>query len=797
MQDETRATCDGGAGGDPSSAMLAQNLLRFLMAVRYRKKVVAMTLVVAALLGALYYVTTPRLYSSKAAILVTQVGRDQLNTSMTGEESLRRNTMPTFENMIRSPKVVERALKNLGPDDRVDWKGLSRDRWVEKLQKGLSARTIRGTSIIEVAYTSLDPHVAARVVNAVVQSYVDFMREMHQGTTAELMEQLVKQRTEVGKSLRAIQDQLVEARRQLDDIKFDSETKTLHPLLQRCVFFNDALITLRKQRAEMEASWKSLDEAVRNGQDIGQHLMAFGDVAGREMLMGILGLGPRDSTAQASLEQRLMEDRAALARLRSEVGPKHPELVALRDRIAMTEQFLGGYQDRLQERIAELRKGRLGPWLLEVVRQRLEEIREKEAQLQACYDEARQQAVGLSGHLLHIQGLEREEKRFSDEYDELFRKITELDLRRDGSEVRTAVIEQPEPILRPVSPRLTYVVLLVLVGGFGAGLGLVHLLDALDDRFRSLDEMQNRMGVPVLAMVQQMAAPETVGLAAITMYADPASAESEAFRTLRTALDLAHPDARQIVFSSAEPGDGKTTVSANLAVGYAQSDKKTLLIDADLRRPGLTRMMNLRGVYGLSELLRSEGNIAEQAAIHIQPSGLANLDILPSGPRPPNPHELLLSARFSQLLAWASGVYDHILIDSPPTLLTSDTAIIGRLVDGVVLVVQPAKNRRRLLTRVVESLTLLKIPILGLVINRVGSDADKSYYGYHSGYGYGYGGGYGYGYGYGYGAEEEDELLEEGEEEGAGVAVSDVAEEPPPDADDPEPPARNIRRRAA
>ncbi len=781
-----------GETGIQSGAMVAQNLLRFVLAVRYRKNVVVLTLAAAAILGGLYYATATRLYSAKAAIVVTQVGRDQLNTSMTGEESQRRNTMPTFENMIRSAKVLERALENLGPDDRIDLKGVPKERWVETLQKGLSARSIRATSILEVAYSSRDPQVAVRVVNAVVQSYVDFMRDMHQGTTAEVMGQLTKQRTEVGKSLRAVQEKLVETRRQLNDIKFDSETKTLHPMLERCVFFNTALITLQKQRAEMEASWKAIDGAVRNGEDIGQHLMALGDVAGREMLMSMLGLGPRDSTAQANLEQRLMEDRSALARMRGEFGPNHPELLALRERVAMTEEFLGGYQDRLHERIAELRKGRLGPWLLETVRQRLEEIREKEAQIQARFDEARQQAVGLSGQLLQIQGLEREEKRFGGEYDELFRKITELDLRRDGSEVRTAVIQQPQPSLRPVSPRLSYVLILVVLGGFGAGLALVHLLDALDDRFRSLDEMQNRLGVPVLSMVQQMKAPDAAGLEGITMYADPTSQESEAFRTLRTALDLAHSDARQIVISSAEAGDGKTTLLANLAVGYAQSDKKTLLIDADLRRPGLTRMMDLRGMYGLSEVLRSDGDIAEQAALHIQASGIKGLDILPSGPRPTNPHELLAGARFSQLLAWAGGVYDHILIDSPPALATSDTAIIGRLVDGVVLVVQPAKNRRRLVTRVVESLLMLKIPILGLVINRVGSDQDHGYYSYHSGYGYGYGSGYGYGYGYGAGYESHEEG-EEVDDETSPADDSDPVSSP----EEPEPPARTIRRRAA
>jgi polysaccharide biosynthesis transport protein len=219
---------------------------------------------------------------------------------------------------------------------------------------------------------------------------------------------------------------------------------------------------------------------------------------------------------------------------------------------------------------------------------------------------------------------------------------------------------------------------------------------------------------------------------------------SECFRTLRTALTLTYPDARQIVVTSAEPGDGKTTTLANLAVCYAQGEKRTLLIDADLRRPGLTGLMDMRGPRGLSEVLRSEVDIAQMATLHIRPSGIKGLDILPSGPRPTDPAELLGSPRLSQLLAWAETVYDLILVDSPPTLATTDTAIIGRLVDGVILVVQPAKNRRRLVTRVVERLNMMKIPVLGLVANRTGSDDEHGYYGYH---GYGYGDGYGYGYG--------------------------------------------------
>jgi capsular exopolysaccharide synthesis family protein len=372
-----------------------------------------------------------------------------------------------------------------------------------------------------------------------------------------------------------------------------------------------------------------------------------------------------------------------------------------------------------------------------MVQQKLEESRKKEEMLTARFEETRAEAINLSGQLAQIELLERDVKRLSDMNDVLLNQIASLDLKQNGQEVRVAVIEEPVIATRPVSPRLSHVALLTVLGGFGLALGLVTLLDALDDRFRSVDEMQSRLGLPLLSMIQRLEAPEATGPRALVTHALPTSVASECFRTLRTALTLTYPDAHQIVVTSAEPSDGKTTTLANLAVCYAQGDKRTLLIDADLRRPGLTGLMDMRGPRGLSEVLRSEGDMAEVAALNLRPSGIKGLDVIPSGPRPADPAELLGSPRFSQLLAWAETIYDIILIDSPPTLATTDTAIIGRLVDGVILVVQPAKNRRRLVTRVVERLAMMKIPVLGLVANRTGTDDEHGYYGYHS-YGYGY-----------------------------------------------------------
>ncbi|MCH7721707.1 MAG: CpsD/CapB family tyrosine-protein kinase [Planctomycetes bacterium] len=205
--------------------------------------------------------------------------------------------------------------------------------------------------------------------------------------------------------------------------------------------------------------------------------------------------------------------------------------------------------------------------------------------------------------------------------------------------------------------------------------------------------------------------------------------------------------------SSAEPGDGKTTILANLGVAFANSGKKTLLIDADLRRPGLTRMFEMKGTIGLSYLLRSDQDLVKAAAANIQPSGIDGLDVLPSGARPADPAELIASDRFADLLGWAESAYDQILIDSPPTLATVEASLIGRLVDGVILVVQPEKNQRRLVIRAADGFATLGTKLLGVVVNHIEAEKGLDYYGY--------GGGYGYGYGYGYGESEVEDTVEE------------------------------------
>jgi capsular exopolysaccharide synthesis family protein len=437
-------------------------------------------------------------------------------------------------------------------------------------------------------------------------------------------------------------------------------------------------------------------------------------------------------------------------------GPAHPRVTELQERVRITEQYLNGYQERVNQKLARMRDTQLGPLLVQMLQQRLSEAWEHEQSLLRGFEQARQEAVNLNGELAQLEMAEQDLKWLRELRETLLNQIASIDLKEDQGGIRTAVVSEPVVQQRPVSPRLSMVAAACLACGLVVGLGLVFALDALDDRFRSPDELRVQLGIPVLAMVRRMENLATHGLQAVQVFAAPQEVASEAFRTLRTTLAFSGGQSQRIVISSAEPGDGKTTVLANLAVSFAQAGKRTLLIDADMRRPGLTALLELRTSSGLSDVLRSQQPVVEAAQERIQPLELDGLEILPCGPRPSNPAELLASERFSDLLGWAETVYDQVLVDAPPALAASDAAIIGRLVDGVVLVVRPDKNRRRLVVRALESFTSLGATLSGVVINRLTSDKDEGYYGYHYGVGYGYG----YGGGYQYGSDEEAESSE-------------------------------------
>ncbi len=730
----------------------AQAFFRFLRAVRYRKGPMIVVMAAAMVLGGLYYTTATRIYSSNASLLILPTG-DAWSADMTSG-SMTQDRMTTYRQMVSSEVVLEEALKQLPPNCQIDLANAPRENWVRVLQGNLSVTSARKTNIINIGYSSKDPQAAAAVVDAVLSAYLTFTKKLQKSTADELLSILVKEQSDLESRLKTKKAALTEARKNSGELLFQ-DGDNVNVLMNRVIRFNDTWIEARIKRDLAASQFECLKRAIHNGEDLQQHALSMIKSVGNEVLLRTLGFSSTDAQTISRINQQLLADRSKLASMFQFYGDNHHKVRELQGRIAAAEEHLSNRSRLDNSQLGGRTQQELAPLLMQFAQQALNQALEHERRTFQSYEEANNLAMSLDQIITKRDELEQECARLNKHYDQVIARLNDIDLGQDNSSLRTRVLSRPEVRLVPISPRLARIVLLSLLSGIGGGLLLVYLQDLLDDRFRSPEELQMQLGIPVLAMVRKMEPVADRGIEAIHAHMRPNAVETEAFRTLRTALALSENSVERLVVSSSEPGDGKTTITVNLATTYAQSGKRTLLIDADMRRPGLTPLLNLRGSQGLSAVLREGLPIAEAAEANVVSQLIDNLDVLPSGPRPGNPTELLSAERFSELLAWAETHYDQILIDSPPALV-SDTAIIGRMVDGVLLTVRPEKNRRRTVIRAAESFPSMGIRVVGIVINHLAQENAEGYYGY------GYGNGYGYGYGYGHeeDAAESDHLPE-------------------------------------
>ncbi len=740
----------------PAEALSLHAMLRFLRAVRFRKKVMFVALVVSALLGVLYYSTTPRVYESKATLLVLHTGDDWTPEMQAGKST--QDLMTTYRNLFVSEAVINQALTSLPPEGRFDLAGSPREAWPKILGRNLNVSVVKSTNILEVGYRSQDPEAAFAVVNSMVTAYLDFMNNLYQSQTGEILQILTKEKTSLEEQLREKEQEKQDIRTRAKDLVLRGGNRDVNVIMERVVELNQALIAAHEKRLSAQAEVVAIQQAIAKGEDLQQFALEMVSDVGSQVISHAIGLSSNDASTTSRVKQQLFIDKAELQAKLEHYGPAHHKIRQLEQRIQVADQYLRFQQQIERVQLRQASNQELAPMLEQMARQKLDKTIAHEQSIYASYEKEKQAAIEMDHTMAKLETLELDLNRLRGFYDVILQRYTDLDLGQENGALRTSVLSESQVPTGPVWPKPHIVALLSLFLGTAVGLVIVYLQELLYDHFRSPEEIRTELGVPVLAMIRRMDPVADCGIDAVHVHVRPNAAETESFRTLRTALAFTEGGAQRLVVSSSEPGDGKTTLVSNLAVAYAQSGKRTLLIDADMRRPGLTPLLDLKGPKGLSVVLRGVGPIDQAVAENVFPSIATNLDVIPSGPRPINPTELLGSARFSELLSWAETHYDQILVDSPPALV-SDTAIIGRLVDGVLLALQPEKNRRRVVIRATESFSGLGIKVLGVVINRLANENEKDYYGYDYGYGYSYS------YSYGHDDEPGNEIAYENEED--------------------------------
>jgi len=295
-----------------------------------------------------------------------------------------------------------------------------------------------------------------------------------------------------------------------------------------------------------------------------------------------------------------------------------------------------------------------------------------------------------------------------------------------NTQTRVGDIVQPATLpSSPSSPSHVRDGALGLIVGLALGTGWALLRERLDDRIKSQSELERRMGAPVLAAVSHVPAWRDAGDAVVVTLTDPKSPVSEAYRTLRTNLQFlaSKQDLRTIVITSPTAGDGKTATAVNLAVAMAQADQRVVVVSADLRRPRLHRFLDLPNDTGLSLVLSGANEVREAARV----PGVRNLRVIPSGPVPPNPAELLQGSRMQEILGQLREFADVVVIDTPPVLAVADASILASRVDGTLLVVNADSASRTATSQARRQLENAGARIIGAVLNNFDPAAADTY----------------------------------------------------------------------
>jgi len=616
---------------------------------------------------------------------------------------------------LRSERMLSEALKQVEGKQSLYFGATG----AHDLSRDLQIMFAPNTQNIFVSLKGRDKEGVQRIVVAVLDQYIAQVNDDRNKTDAERRRGLEDERNDLRRQVDKLSQDLANYRREQSVVVTDdrsSEQLTKLTALMRLL--TDAQVAL----AEANAAWNQFQELrdqAEKGKDLTPALAAFPEVMD-ELRHDPGILGATEGVSRLAQELQGLEQR---------FGPKHETVVRMRAAYQTAQNDLQAKQNDVL--------GQLFTQQAAVLKNKYERLRGAEAELLNRVAEARTQAVDAARMTAEYRAREDEYRRvvalLSTVTDGLARMRISTSLARPN--IRVA--QYPQIPIDPSEPRLMLYIPAVLIISLLLGAGLSLLIEVLDTRLRTPADVVRQVGVPLLGTVPDRAEDERLPMDANIALASqtvPHSLTAEAFRQFRTNLLFASDrPIKSVLVTSPNPGDGKSTVAANLAVTMARSGNRVLLIEANFRRPFLARAFDVPDRIGLSNVLVGL-NTAEEA---IQATRIENLDVLVGGALPPSPAELLGSPSMRQLVHDQMQRYDHIIIDAAPILVVADNYLLAEAVDGVVMVVRAGENTRGVAQRAARQIHALRARLLGAVLNRARAtkggyfrEAYQAYYDY-------------------------------------------------------------------
>jgi len=596
------------------------------------------------------------------------------------------------------------------PDDGVI------DNRVLFLKKNLSVSVGSKDDIIAVSFDSPYPKDAAQIVNAVVGSYIEYHASKKQSTASEVLKILYNEKTRRDAELKKCFDAMLAFTRK--NGVFSTAPNDQHVVLQRLAKLSDALSDAQMDTIRAEADYNVIVSMADEPEKIRRFAMEQANSGVRFFV--------EDVEMQLRAEKRGLElEFKAMQRHCTE---DHPALKAMQEKMEKIDQQL----EQEARNYAET--------YLEVGRLKWTTAMQKEKELEAAFavqeEAARDLTVQTAEHYVLDSNLKRTERLC----EVLDNRIKEINVTEDVGALNINILETARPAIDAYKPQGRVVMTKALILGLMMGCGLAFLRNVLDSHLRSIDEITATLDLPLVGVVPVMPNKLPVSELGQQVEKEPMSHMAESFRTIRTALYFGVPkDKGQVLLlTSPMPGDGKSSLVSNLAIAMAQSGQKTLVLDADLRKPMQHKIFDFNAkIKGLSVLLAGQCTLSEA----IQKGPVEGLDILPcpDGANVPNPSEMLNSTHFSDTVSTLRAQYDRIIIDSPPVLSVADSHILAAMSDTTLLVIKAESATRRLSQQARDTLLGVGANLYGVIVNAVSKKQNQ--YGYYS-YAY-YGSGHG------------------------------------------------------
>jgi succinoglycan biosynthesis transport protein ExoP len=621
--------------------------------------------------------------------------------SSDGQVSESSNFLYTQAELIQSTSVLAAAVDAPGNADLETFRNI--DNRVGYLKKHLHVVVGGQDEIINVVAELSNGKDAAQLVNSVVDAYISKYVEQRRTKTVDVLNVLRndKERRDA---------ELEERRKALEDFRQQHAALAVHVdkenvVTSRFAALADELNSTEISLLETKARYYRIKEM-------------YDSPTQRPMLLEMASTqqkGARD----VELESRVQQVEQSLISERAHWGEGHPRVRLLRDSL-----------DELRARLEKQNKAVIDSFV-ESVQQDYELLDHKRNELRAAYDKQFKMATEVSSQALELTALEDALKRTEHDCDILEDRMKELNLTEEVGSMNVSIMDPAAPPTIPSYPvHSQFLAAGIFLGGL-TGLGLAWLRDLLDHRIRTIEEMGEVLQLPVLGALPYFGDGRGAAQAGQLVATSPRSMAAETVRTLRTAIHfgLGGAQSKTIAVTSPSPGDGKSTVASNLAIAMAQSGQRVLLIDADLRKPTQHNIFEVSPERGLGSVL-AERRPVEEAII---PGVSGSLDLLPCGPCPANPVELLNNGFFAELIDSLKNRYDKIIIDSPPVMPVADARVIAAMADATILVLRAEHSTRRLSIAARNELWRVRAPRLGLVVNRVPTGKHESYnYGYGS-----------------------------------------------------------------